>query len=535
MNAKEFKELAYILTGTSVKEVDDELCKRLDTILSDDDKEIDYSQFNELLLLVNKDRIEEPFFKYFFINAKVKIKDIPEGIERFQKTAMLRYGNFIFAYRTLSKIKTDKLLIDELQEVAYTKEETKERFDNRTSKLSSIDKIERDMTYYVGVITGITITAEHEVCYLLNDIGGKFELNQPIDVFFKYALDFIGEEYHDKIKEVCECYIRHGNTKSAEDFYSFIHDSLPKLQSEIENLEITRKVGLKNQDTYLTWDHMDVYFATSMRKKWEYESLFDFINELMKRTELEDLEIRYFDPTQCFTENRIDKGVLEALMLKRAKCTVYSVQDTDTLGKDSELAATLAQGKPVIAYVPTIDVEARKEELQASNPHTLIERSRFLSYADKSFQRELESHELIDFAELNEYPDRCIWTSIQLDKYFDELKKNQSEKLDKLSELIAIAEGRVYDKRASTLKEHHPLAIQVNLQTGVANGVLVVREVADCAKLLRDILLHDLVFSLERKNGMWHLIERISGCTYRIVTKNRKLSNSFWNFYLKEN
>ena len=80
---------------------------------------------------------------------------------------------------------------------------------------------------------------------------------------------------------------------------------------------------------------MDVYFATSMRKRWEYEDLFDFVAKLMSRPELLELNIRFFDPTQSFDKNRINKGLVEALMLKRAACTVYSVQDTDTLGKDS--------------------------------------------------------------------------------------------------------------------------------------------------------------------------------------------------------
>src|ERR1022692_1131906 len=61
---------------------------------------------------------------------------------------------------------------------------------------------------------------------------------------------------------------------------------------------------------------------------------------------------------------QINKGLVEALMLKRARCTVYMVQESDTMGKDSELASTLAQGKPVIAYVPQItDVEARARSL----------------------------------------------------------------------------------------------------------------------------------------------------------------------------
>jgi len=40
-------------------------------------------------------------------------------------------------------------------------------------------------------------------------------------------------------------------------------------------------------------------------------------------------------------------------------------------------------------------------------------------------------------------------------------------------------------------------------------------------------------FSLEEDSGMWQLQENISGCTYRVVTKDRKLNNCFWNFYLR--
>jgi hypothetical protein len=50
-------------------------------------------------------------------------------------------------------------------------------------------------------------------------------------------------------------------------------------------------------------------------------------------------------PTQAYCSDRIDKGIAEALMLKRAQCTIYLAQESDTLGKDSELASTLAQGK----------------------------------------------------------------------------------------------------------------------------------------------------------------------------------------------
>src|SRR5437899_9296486 len=92
-----------------------------------------------------------------------------------------------------------------------------------------------------------------------------------------------------------------------------------------------------------------------MRAANEYEEISKFCDAVFVHPRLKKLKLRWFDPTQAYCKDRIDKGLAEALMLKRAKCTLYLVQETDTIGKDSELASTLAQGKPVIAYVPTAD------------------------------------------------------------------------------------------------------------------------------------------------------------------------------------
>lgn len=66
------------------------------------------------------------------------------------------------------------------------------------------------------------------------------------------------------------------------------------------------------------------------------------IKRLFEKAELAELKLRYFDPTQSFCEDRIEKGLVESLMLRRSKCTVYCAQTSETLGKDSELAVTLA-------------------------------------------------------------------------------------------------------------------------------------------------------------------------------------------------
>ena len=79
--------------------------------------------------------------------------------------------------------------------------------------------------------------------------------------------------------------------------------------------------------------------------------------------------------------------------------------------------------------------------------------------------------------------------------------------------------------------------MQVNLQSGVANGVLVVRSFYDCARLLRQVLTNKMEFAIkyQQKEGVSVLEEKISKCPFRVVTDDEKLTNSFWNFYLTSN
>jgi hypothetical protein len=140
---------------------------------------------------------------------------------------------------------------------------------------------------------------------------------------------------------------------------------------------------------------------------------------------------------------------------------------------------------------------------------------------------------LRDFRALDEYEQARGWQSVGDDPVAQGLRDQFPDEIARLCRLIAEAERRIYDKRAGTLKRSHPLAIQVNLDTGVANGVLVVRTIDECARLLRGLLTNSLEFELEesQEDQMWYLKETISGCVFRVVTKDRKLTNCFWNFY----
>jgi len=110
-----------------------------------------------------------------------------------------------------------------------------------------------------------------------------------------------------------------------------------------------------------------------------------------------------------------------------------------------------------------------------------------------------------------------------------------------IKDLYQAAKKR-FDQRYKVLQEIHPLSMQVHLETGVANGVLVVRSLEQCARLLRRVILNTLKFELVERQGSdsgrpagiyLELREKISGCPYRIITGDRAITNSFWNFYFE--
>ena len=535
MNAETFCALAVRLTGSPLKGVRESDLAMLFRILGEPDREIDHTQFNELLLLVNKDRIGRAMFSRFF-GAKCRMADLPAAVERYQKAAMLRYGNFVFAYRTLSRIADDEQLNQELGTLCIGGDSSGPEYLARATKLFEIESIAREDTPLVGYLSATQIVAEAARAKLLRIATASVK----DDASWKVLEDIVRElcrpeEVQAILGTVSNYQLRYPDRKPV-DLRAFLSRISPELEKRHSRLSEVQAVATRNQDIYLTWDHMDVYFATSMRKAWEFADLFDFVTGVMNTPEIQELKIRYFDPTQSYTGNRIDKGIVESLMLKRAKCTVYSVQDTDTLGKDSELAATLAQGKPVIAYVPSMAIEKRVAELRTENPETVLERLRFVLNADDRFMIDLSEDDrsfIAEFRALPEFVQTTVFRSVADAEALEAFRTTYSEQMERLCHLIAASEKRIYDSRANTLKRFHPLGIQVNLATGVANGVMVVRSVGDCAALLRRVLTDTMEFDIVEDDSMWYLRERISESFFRVVTKNTKINNCFWNFYLR--
>jgi hypothetical protein len=470
---------------------------------------LNFAQFNELLLLLNQNRIGEAFFKFLFDKKeRITLEDLRQGIIRFRGYAMLCFGNFRFAYKQLIQ-KNEKELEEALEPYRKSTTKVQKGFVDRLPKVIDIKPIKKENTWYNGYIA---IKKHEKEANLLGKLLKEPLQRAKYPSLTEYDLNLLNKLYEDVAKDM---------------------------------IRIKEK-SLQNTDIYLTWDHMDVYIATSMRHKWEFEETFDFINKVFKIDPLPKLNLRYFDPTQSQCKNRIDKALIEGLMLKRALCTIYMAQEVDTMGKDSELSATLAQRKPVIAYVPSINIEEHAKKIY-NFPLEFFRLRFFILLAEGIFYDEKCEEKLKQFKpdfletfnafnkKLEEYrKDQpfSLW-----DEREEKFKQENDKLFSKVCKILATAEHYSYEKRALTLKEIHPLSIQVDLASGVANGVLVVRNKEDCAKLLYAILTNCMTFTIEHVGNELEgyvtvLREDISQCPFRVVTDYEKLTNSFWNFYL---
>lgn len=284
MEVDEFQQQIELLTGSSIKGFRDVDKALLCEVLKDDSARLDCSQFNELLLVVNKDRVYAPFFDHFF-GKSCTIRTLPLGIEKFRKTAMRCYGNFVFAYRTLSRLGTVAELASELGDVGRDQAELLADFKGRSAPLLRIDKIARDDTYLLGYLSAKTIAVDVE----------------------RYAalIREIRDDWHDwpdvtVPSKVIDAYKAASPAATLDEFRKFLKESEPEILKLDQRIDKVRDRAKRNQDVYLTWDHMDVYFATSMRKSWEYEELYDYIAELLRSWSVKRSQYPLFRPDSEF-------------------------------------------------------------------------------------------------------------------------------------------------------------------------------------------------------------------------------------------
>lgn len=337
--------------------------------------------------------------------------------------------------------------------------------------------------------------------------------------------------------------------------------------ADLARIEQTQEIGARNLAAYLSEPYMDVYIATSMRERADFISVNQFVESLFSNAEVAHLHLRYFNPTLSWVSDRVAKGLVEALMLKRARLAVYMAQKTDTFGKDSEASVSLGQGKPVIVFVPKL-----------SDERTGIDSEKLISMTDSELAELRSTHELpideegadrqvevarilkaqltrLDEDDLN----RIIknhWADFDLFSEVRELPERLRESARHfLDDLSAAPEGAfpatpaelrpglidrlvsvamLYERRARTFREIHPLALQVILSSGVLNGILVVRSAESCARVMNRIIRNTLETELIIDDDNYRLVEKTTRSTLRVISRHRLLTNAFWTQFFED-
>jgi hypothetical protein len=385
----------------------------------------------------------------------------------------------------------------------------KKRYASRTRQTFHLENISPKERPYLGYLVASRLKADqstlHALSYrLLKRLPEELKPSQRDDVLERARL------LHDS--EIATWRSRFGKLK----------DELYELDRRVTAAQDTAR---RNTLAYLASEYVDVYVATSMRESWEFENITEFTRELFGDPSLAPLHLRFFDPTLSHLTDRIDKGLVEALMLKRARCTIYMTQELDTLGKDSELASTLAQGKPVIAYIPQV-TPAEVQKSLANAPVRMITQRLTLMLTTEHIQAKLRPTAAALLSELLKFQPLFKLAGDE-DKIF---RKNHRTEIEQVIDIIAQAEPQYFESRAKTLLRIHPLSLQVNLDTGVANGLLVARSSKECASILKTLLLNEGKFHIEKENSV-SVLRLSNEAPFRVVTDDPTLTNAFWQLY----
>lgn len=523
---------------------------------------------NRLLTFYGVQHISREFFEHYF-TARAFASDmrLHEAVEKYQIDAIRLFSSLGEAFASLNEASALRQFLQPLQTISDD--------DYRARRpWASIVTIDEDRLADLGYISAAEVRRERDERTALSDFLRDLAEKHEQQAGRAAALS----DYSAAKLRRMDALLRKFSSTIPHGFLSplFVPDADalrreaerlgPKEEHDLSRMERTQSEALRNLANYLTADFMDIYVATSMRTQADFVSVNRFVGKLFSLTDVSPLNLRVFNPTQSWIEDRVAKGLVEALMLRRSSITIYMAQKDDTFGKDSEASVALGQGKPVIVYVPRLfvsdlSIDSASLGLMSRNDLAALvetEGDADDKDLDATFDREalharlltirLEKASNITFVNIA----RQLWADFDLygetDRVTDETQRRMfREWLDAVVKrdtqillpaslvepfrkmLVAIAMR--FERRAEIFREIHPLALQVILSTGVLNGILVVRSVESCAELLASLLRNELELQLRRDEDNYRVVEARTQSTVRVISRHRLLSNAFKAFY----
>jgi hypothetical protein len=338
----------------------------LDRLASIDGEPLSKVQLNQLLGLCEERAVSDGFFRYYWLSEAAcpyRLSAVPgyssdySGLETIRSVEHLLHG--------LHRIYIDGLLCHGNVR-AYFRDNaslTYEEVDRAVARrLVDTDAIKR---------RGPTLPLRpisRDNRYLISEMACKSYGETPkTESDLRMALLAAWEQHQETgggpilVRDLLSGHLRTTEYNSQQSMLQFsAEEILDESVSSVVDVEerystianaflAARAAALMNTELYLSLvNDLDVYVATSMRTRNDFRTMADRCDTIFQSPKVQDLHLRYFDPTMSAADGHQDKGLIECLMVKCAKVLVYCAGEKESFGKDAEAAMALSLGKPVI-------------------------------------------------------------------------------------------------------------------------------------------------------------------------------------------
>jgi len=333
---------------------------------------LSWAFLNQLLHRASEAGMSEGFFRYYFLYVPARhpydvrkvlssteyqppdgcthvesLQQLRWGFTRFTYDAMLFWGNFRQAYRDLRRLSFSAI------EQNFSDRRFDEEFIRLRGAIQPPKAIPRDHRYLISEMACKTYEAP-------KNLEAADHVQIALQAFRELKSaggEITPARLKERAKQVAEGQRQLG-------LFELMYEEAPQpLTDEASVIALydgqwkafsqARMDALENTRIYLSaCSDLDVYVATSMRTRDDFREMAATCDRIFSAAELAPYNIRYFDPTLSAAQHHEDKGLIECLMVKTAKMLVYFAQYRESLGKISEYAMALSQGKPVIVLCP---------------------------------------------------------------------------------------------------------------------------------------------------------------------------------------
>lgn len=347
-------------------------------LMSMQSEPIHVTHFNQLLHLTHEAGVTPGFFKYYFTTrplghpypADAVLTAMPElnpsgiaalaplewGLRRFYMDSLLYWGDIRSAYRVLRT-----LTYEEICELFLKKRFPADVMQARGGTLPFVD-IPVDDRYLVSEVACKAYAAD------------ALDSPAPIETILIEAFRkggggrrILGSLFDEKSSLAKEdpqqlLLLQVGAEEIMEEEVQSEDDIRARVQKIARRFATAREAAVRNTTLYLSIvNELDVYVATSMRKRDDFRSMASDCKYIFSQDGLRRFRLRFFDPTTSAAESHEDKGLIECLMVKCAKAVVYFAGERDSFGKDAEIAMGMSLGKPVIILCPDSTTGQQRE------------------------------------------------------------------------------------------------------------------------------------------------------------------------------